>query len=168
MASTNAAEEQVDSLAAVKTAYLYNIAKFVDWPGEEPSITLCVQSDSRMRSYLGQLDSRPIGKNRQLHVVVRDKMAGDCHIFYTDQPGLSADQITSSTAAVQQVSHQEEADTRVLSVSDHSRALELGYAVQFLVEEGKLRFRFSQQVLQDSSFKVSSKLLVLASKGKAG
>lgn len=79
-----------DSLseAQVKAAYLYNFAKFVEWPAQVPpdnsEILLCVVGNNALEGALEALNGRNIGE-RQLRVVQQNyanlAFTG-CHLLY--------------------------------------------------------------------------------------
>lgn len=144
---------KVDQL---KTAYLFNFAKFVEWPDEPSSVVLCVRSS--MSSDLVQaLNGREIDATRVLEVKSVVAPESDCHMYYSSGQ-------YSEVGSTLQVSLQapSEFPVHLLSISDRTGALERGYAFEFFVRDKKLRFSVNQSLLEHAEFKISSKLLNLA------
>lgn len=152
-----------EKLAKVKTAYLFNIAKFVKWPENPSVVTLCVSDVSYMRPYLKLLDGRKIGGSRRLRVVSHQSVSDECNIFYGDDPRIGAATESALIGVAQPTAERPTDSHRVLTASDHMLALDRGYAVRFHLQQGKLRFQFSEPVLEKASYQVSSKLLLLSS-----
>lgn len=145
---------KVDQL---KAAYLFNFAKFVDWPGGPTRIVLCVRSGTTASELVQALDGRQIDELRTLEIRPVVSPSVSCHMYYSS--GTYSD-----IGSTLQVSLQEQNDfpAHVLSVSDRQGALDRGYALEFFVDGKKLRFSVNQRLLEDADFKISSKLLNLA------
>ena len=160
--SAATADAEGDLLGKVKTAYLFNIAKFVVWPNANSEVMLCVHPSSRLLRLIRKLDEREIGASRRLKVVTLKKVAAKCQIYYTDYPVSVNVTVADSMHANISAFGAETKTNRVLSISDHPESLARGYVMQLHVGQGKLRFRYGKEALARSTFSVSSKLLALA------
>jgi len=143
----------------VKAAFLYNFAKFVDWPegafaNDEDPVNLCLVGRDPFGDVLDRtLKGRTV--NGREVVVHRDKAAwaaGRCHIvFVGSTPG-------EPLARVMQLV----GETGVLSVGESDAFYDLGGIIRFLVQDGKVRFDVNAREAEAAGLRVSSQLLKLA------
>ena len=147
---------QSASAPALKAAFLYNFAKFAEWPVDAQAsgpIAICVLGDAAVAD---ALDATVQGKTidgREV-AVVRAKPDGlrACHLLYVS--GL--DQRRS-----QQIVDELKA-APVMTVSDRDRFAESGGVAAFFVEGGKMRFAINLDAAQRARLRISSRLLNLA------
>ncbi len=139
----------------LKAAFLYNFAKFVDWPPE---------ADATGPVCFGVLGTDPFGATldrlitgKMVHerpIVVRHFPTPDtvqtCHLVYvsaTAARGFPADAY---------------ARTGVLSVGEDDAFLAAGGVIAFGMERNKLRFTVNPAAAERAQLKLSSQLLKLA------
>ena len=143
----------------VKAAFLYNFAKFVDWPGEAfsdgsaPLIIGVIGNDP----FGGALDQAINGKNiggRQM-TVRRLKWGQDlrsCHIlFISSSERQHLPQIIQSLRGAS-----------VLTVGDMGQFNQQGGIINFILEASKVRFEINSRGADQARLRISSKLLALA------
>lgn len=159
LAATAAAQSDRAPEYQVKAAFLYNFAKFVDWPSHafpNPSapLRICV---------LGQ---NPFGDS--LRGIVQDK--------FISGRAISNEQVDSVTQArachILYISRSEAAGMRqalaylrnlpVLTVGDSGDFLPLGGVINMVLEQDRVRFEISLAAAQRQHLKISSKLLAVA------
>jgi YfiR/HmsC-like len=144
----------------VKAAFLYNFAKFVEWPPEATSGTATIN--------VGVWGSDPLGD--ALRAVVRDKTVngrgftvkrpagmddlGGLHMLFIGD-GEKA-RVPDILKRIDGLS--------VLTVSDIDRFCDLGGTITLFVEESHIRFDVRLDTAQRSRLRLSSKLLNLARK----
>jgi hypothetical protein len=143
---------------ALKAAFVYNFAKFTDWPAAvvppaaEPFV-LCVVGDAAVADALERLVK---GRVLAGHSMAVHKSPGApehvCHVIYLS--GLTATQATQLVAR-----HR---DLPVLTISDTEGFTELGGIAQFFFEHGQLRFNIDVASARRAHLQISSSLLVLA------
>jgi hypothetical protein len=140
---------------AVKAAYLYKLAPFVSWPaasfaGVADPFGICVVGDDPFGPVLDQAVAGQHVDGRA--VVVRRMAKADrktpCQIMYVAGPP------TSAKDALQAV-----AGTPVLTVTD---GLAPAGIVDFVMDQGRVRFRLNDQAAAENGLTISSKLLSLA------
>jgi hypothetical protein len=148
------------SLAAteLKAAYLFNFAKFVEWPTEvAPAgtpLTLCIVNDDRVAD---AVDHTIKGRTVDGHglVVSRLKTGATlptCHILYIAGGDLKRSlDIAETVKAI-----------LVLTISDATRFAETGGMVELFVENDRMRFAVNTDALQRAHVRLSSRVLVLA------
>ncbi len=148
-----------NSDAEVKAAYLFNFAKFIDWPTtafpqNDTPIVIGVLEDASFRQTVSDL----IGTNRAnaRRVEIRQVSPSDplqeCHIIFI--PKSSEKSTAQVLSAVKQ--------TPVLTVSDVDHFATDGGMIGFVVVGSSLKLEINLAASQDSKLKISSKLLALA------
>jgi hypothetical protein len=159
-AQTHYQQETLNREYAVKAAYLYNFLNYVEWPGDAagaanvPFVIGVFQSNPFGRALdtvarTKTVASRPI-EIRQLHSIDQLQV---CHILFVPNsvPRSTEDAIIGAARG-----------THVLTVGESPGFVERGGAVQFYLDENKVRFAFNSDVVDGKNFKISSKLLSLA------
>jgi hypothetical protein len=152
-----AARAQDVTEPALKAAYIYNFAKFTDWPADAlpaaAPFNACVLGDDSLGDALERTVSGRHLSGRVIHVVrVRlDSAMRSCHLLYVS--GVTGAQIETIAALVR--------DAPVLTISDADDFARVGIAQLFL-ESGKMAFKFNLEVARRSRLQLSSRLLVLA------
>jgi hypothetical protein len=144
---------------AVKAAYLYKFAPFVEWPDSafaSPTspMVVCIAGDEPFGPVLARtLDGKRAG---QRPVVVRKlsrvEGRGDCHVLYL--AGSKAQSVGDGLAAVR--------GTPVLTVTDSRSSGGVRGIVHFVIEANRVRFQIDEQAAARNGLSMSSKLLSLA------
>jgi hypothetical protein len=151
------AQPQEATEAALKAAYLYNFARFSEWPADalaaNAPIAFCV-TDPPVATALEQIVA---GRSIEQHALVVRRVASGaplptCHVLYTSH--LDAQQAAVLVAATRGVP--------VLSVSDVELFTAAGGVARFFVENAKLRFAINVDAAARARLRLSSKLLGLA------
>jgi hypothetical protein len=139
----------------LKAAFLYNFAKFAEWPADAPSgpLTLCVLGDAAVADALEEtvkghrIDDRDLVVSR-----VKAGRLQTCHLLYL--AGLDAKR---SAQAFDELKN-----APVLTVGDHDQFAQRGGIAAFIVDGGKMRFAINVEAAQRARLRVSSRLLSLA------
>lgn len=144
----------------VKAAFLYNFAKFTEWPPEafadsRSPFVLCLFGSNPFGRALKSLQGKTI-KGRQ--VVIKSGIGADdaeleaCHILFID-------------AAEQRQSRQLIAllkERPVLTIGDRDPFIQLGGMITFLMLKGKVSFAINVEAAQRVDLQISSRLLKIA------
>lgn len=142
----------------VKAAFLYNFARFAEWPadafkGPADTVRLCVLGRDPFGSDLKSLKGKRIG-NRKIqirHLIWADE-AVDCHVLFLSQ-----------TTEGRLVRLFQLLDGKpVLTVSDWPAPVRSGGVIGLEVIDRKVRFRINVDTARQSGVKLSSRLLKLA------
>jgi hypothetical protein len=148
---------QPASEAAVKAGFLYNFAKFTDWPESRLPLTaplvFCV-TDKQVADALQTLISGRSIAARRL-VVTRlqiDDLMADCALLYVG--ALEAKRATRLLASLRGAS--------VLSIGDTEGFAEAGGTIQFIRENSRLRFAVNVAAATREQLRRGSQLLALA------
>jgi hypothetical protein len=144
---------------AVKAAFLYKFGAFIDWPASGPVMSggaakLCVAGADPFDGALDQLThgqqiaGRPIQVER---MVVLDRSA-DCAILYAG--GSARQPVADQLAQVRGLP--------VLTVTDEARDPAERGMINFVQQDGRVRFQINDQAASQAGLSISSKLLSLA------
>ena len=143
---------------ALKAAFIYNFAKFTEWPADvvpdSGPLVMCVVGDAAV----GDALERAV-KGRMLaghSMVVSNVASADpqrvCHVLYVS--GVTTDQAARVFAGLR--------DVAVLTISDVEGFTERGGIAQFFFEHGQLRFGVHLESARRARLHISSRLLELA------
>ncbi len=143
----------------IKAAFLYNFAKFVDWPVDkfadpQAPVVLGIVGDD---PFGAALDAMVLGKsvNGRAFQVKRLKPGPDlrsCHIVFV--PASGKKHLPEILASLR--------GSSVLTVGETDWFVRSGGAVNFLLEDNKVRFEINVDAVARARLKISSKLLALA------
>jgi YfiR/HmsC-like len=143
----------------LKAAFLFNFAKFIDWPaasfsGQEASFSICILGvDPFGRSMDDLLQGKMIA-NRRVSVE-RSRQVADvrhCQVVFVS---------SSEKARVKEILDGLKG-TNVLVVGETDGFAEAGGAIQFAIEDNHVRFLINTDAADRAGLKVSSNLLSLA------
>ena len=140
----------------VKAAFLYNFAKFVEWPEEAfrdstAPITIGILGKNPFQGELREVIKGKTVQGRKLDVR-RVKGHLTCHILF----------IASSEKDNLKKILQRLAGSCALTVSDIEDFASRGGIIGFLTEENRVRFEINVDAAERAGLRVSSKLLKLA------
>lgn len=143
----------------IKAVFLYNFAKFVDWPTEAfptstAPIQLCLLRDNPFGSDLQQVvEGKAIaGHPVTITVVTSERQARSCHILF-----ISA---TQSKQAKQLLDGLRGAS--VLTVGETEGFAREGGIINFVLADERVRFEVNHKAAGQARLSISSKLLVVA------
>jgi YfiR/HmsC-like len=149
---------QTASAPALKAAFLFNFAKFTEWPWDVlrpgASLVLCVAGEPRVSK---ALEDATAGRDVEGHPLTTrsidiDGPVQSCHILYIE----SFDD-RRALALLERIKGKP-----VLTVSDLGTFAELGGVANLFVEDGRMRFAVNVESAQRSKLRLSSRLLSLA------
>lgn len=144
----------------VKAAFLFNFAKFIQWPPSafdataEP-LTIGIHGQNPFGSDLQRLVEGKTIQNRR--IIIRESNDIDdlrsCQIVFLATP--DPDKAVAAIRALK--------DLPILTVSDCAGFLQLGGMIRFFIDENKVRFEIKLRNLELAGLSASSKLLKVAS-----
>jgi len=149
----------------VKALFLYNFAKYIDWPAtafKTPGspIVIGLYGDATLQS---DLEAIVAGKTVDGHPIVVERIKhaadpGPCHILF----------IKASPALTPHVLQKLKA-LPVLTVGESDDFIENGGMINFVMKDNKMRLAINLAAAQESNLRISSKLLGVADvvKGKS-
>jgi hypothetical protein len=146
---------------ALKAAFLFNFAKFVEWPADMPaSLTLCVVDDSAVEDALEQLVLGGVVAGRPVAVLKnpRTHPLRICHLLY----------LTDTDPVRLALALDEVKGARILTVGDGDQFVRTGGMIGLFLEDGRMRFAINPEAAQRAGVRLSSRLLSLAKIVKEG
>jgi hypothetical protein len=144
------------SEVAIKAAFLYNFAKFTEWPALAPDapITLCVVGDGRLAAALiDTVRHQRIGE----HAIAAKSIASDSPLRACDVLFIATAEMRRAMVIVDTLK-----TLPILTVSDDKDFARSGGIVEFVVESGRMRFSINTDAAGRSGLRLSSRLLGLA------
>ena len=140
---------------ALKAAFLFNFAKFVEWPadsGTSSPLTLCVLDDSAVEDALGQLVNGGPVNGRMVTRAKGARPLRSCHLLYVgdSDSGRAAATLDELKGAP------------ILTVGDGDAFARGAGMIGLFVEDGRMRFAINADAAQRAGLRLSSKLLNLA------
>jgi hypothetical protein len=143
----------------VKAAFLYNFAKFVDWPPDafpQPSapLHLCVFGEDPFGGELERIVHEKIVAGHPLRVLQpkRIAQARGCHILFVSS--WDPKEVHSLLEALK--------GSSTLTVGETREFTRLGGMITFLLASGRVRFEINPDAAHEARLKISAKLLSLA------
>ncbi|HEX5362514.1 MAG TPA: YfiR family protein [Fluviicoccus sp.] len=142
----------------IKAAFIYNFAKFVEWPADafeaaDSAIDLCLSGHDSVEAELRQLEGRE-AQGRKLHV--RSLSGGEdragCEILY-----LAGPDTPQQSALLQALGND-----AVLTVADRRDFARQGGIISLFVEGSRVQFAVNLGPAQSRGLKFSARLLQLA------
>ncbi len=159
-ASELSGQEQKPTQYEVQAAYLYNFGKFVNWPPSDASshgpFVICVLGEDPFGAILDKTTAGETINGKQIvdKRIARAEEATSCSILYVSPS--EAERLSRVLAAVK--------DAPVLTVSDMPGFVEHGGMIEFVLENGRVRFEVNLNPTTRDGLTFSSELLKVAVK----
>jgi hypothetical protein len=139
----------------VKAAFLYNFAKFVEWPAQDTGpIVLGVLGQDPFGAILDQtvgqktINGRPVVVRRFASV----PQARECHIVF-----VGASEKARSAEILPRL-----ANSGILTVGERRGFLQAGGMVEFVVEDNNVHFEINPEAVRRAGIHISANLLKLS------
>lgn len=139
----------------VKAAFLYNFARFTDWPtsDEESPFTFCILGTDPFGKAIDDLEKKTIrGRQIQINRNQRFSKLINCQVLF-----ISISKERKISKIFKAISN-----LPVLTISEMDNFVAKGGIIQFLIEEEKVRFKINQKAAEKVGLKISSNLLKLS------
>lgn len=143
---------------AVKAAYLYNFAKFVEWPPESfadagAPLRICIAGDNPFGSALATLSDKTVGSHRVEVLLVPATMGFDqCHIVFIGR--AEQGRFKALLAKLGRLP--------ILTISDIGDFAQAGGMIGLVETNQRIRFDINLAATRQANLKLSSQLLKLA------
>jgi len=140
-----------------KAAFIYNFAKFVEWPAkpgpDNAPLRLCVLGKDPFGPALEEVKGKLV-KERKMEVALLDVTADgrECDLLFI---AASEEKHLDRVVAILR-------GAGTLTVGDTEGYAQRGVMINFFHENGKIRFEINLDAVRRAGLKVSSKLLFLA------
>lgn len=142
----------------VKAAYIYNFAKFVEWPptgspGGGATLDLCVTGDGTMTSALAAIEGKSVGM-RKIRIKPDQPLQGlrGCDILFIG--AMEKRELKQILAAVN--------DRALLTIADTKGFARQGVMINFYTENNRVLFEINPKAATGARLRISSALLGIA------
>ena len=139
----------------LKAAFLFNFTKFISWPHADAAskLTVCIVNAKDVAEALETVTKGKTVDGRQ--VVVQELHAptalDTCHLLFIGAQGKKTEEILVEAKKL-----------HIVTVGEDDKFLRRGGMINFLQEDGKLRFEINTDAAGRAGINISSKLLSLA------
>ncbi len=142
----------------VEAAYIYNFAKFIEWPaqnfhGSTVPMQFCVLRDHLFELELSRIlkDKTIAGRALQVVQVEDGEQSRHCQVLF----------INSSERKVEQVIEAVQG-TSVLTLGETENFLKQGGIIHFVLENDRVQFEINHKAANKAGLYISSRLLAVA------
>src|SRR5665213_2368272 len=142
----------------LKSAFIYNFAKFIDWPTE-------TSTNDKPPFIIGVLGDNPFGNN--LEQIIAGKQINErpvsVQFFHTAAEATNCQILFISKSEKKHFSEIIKSlhGIAILTVSETDQFIESGGMINFVEADSKIRFQINDKAAQAAGLKISSKLLGL-------
>lgn len=145
------------SESALKTAFLYNFFKFINWPesvlSQRQTYQLCTTTNDGLGSSLTVLENKRIGdKPLQIRRNVNGSALKDCHLVFIGA-SENAGNISQALKGLP-----------IATISDHSNFIEQGGMIGLVEDDNRLGFELNLDATNSSGLHLNAQLMKLAKK----
>jgi hypothetical protein len=146
-------EDAKNSEYWVKSAFIYNIFKFVDEKDDNfETYQFCVMGEAPFISDFDHIKNKLVNGKKIVIRQIQEPNTSNCKaIFITSSERPRISQITSQLK-----------QSGILTISDTSGFGKKGVMVNFFLDQNKIRFEINLGAAEESGVKISSQLLNLA------
>ena len=138
-----------------KTVFVYNFTKYIEWPQEAAAYHIAVfgKNQGAISAFERMVNAKSTSaKPLAMHVFSDVSALADCHIIF-----VPAEE-TPNIPGIK--SHYHGAPTII--ISEQPGAIELGSSINFIEQDGKLKFELKLKELQNTGLQISQNLVALA------
>ncbi len=148
----------------LKAAFLYNFAKFIEWPAdafssESSPINICITGQESFGSTLDAV-TRKTAQNRQIAVkrLPKDGDTKGCHITYFGELEVKKfhELLTASV------------DRPMLTIGDGSNFLDAGGIIELVSSDNRVQFEVNLDGLKRANIQLNPQLMKLAKSVRGG
>jgi hypothetical protein len=165
MPSVGAQQANLPSEYAVKAVYLYSFGRYVEWPKEafadrSSPFVIGVLGDDPFGGALDEIASKKKIQDRPITVrsfAAVDQLEGPCHIIFVSRL-LTADEQSALLKKTE--------GKGVLVVGETAGFAKRGAAINFFIDEDRVRFEINADAARRAGLKINAKLLSLGKRVK--
>jgi len=139
----------------IKAAFIYNFARFTEWPDESNELKVCIYGEDPFGSSIDILNGKQ--SNGRTIKVIRTRSIDEvksCHIAFLN---IIPPVRRLFTRALQDIE-----GANVLTVSDAEGVIDFGVMIGLKLDNDKVAFDVNHTVAKASNIEISAKLLRLA------
>jgi YfiR/HmsC-like len=142
---------------AVKAAFVYNFAKFVDWPAaafadRDAVLNLCILGRDGLADALKGLDGKTVGDRRIAILRLESGDAVNCHMVY-----VGRSEVAALDAVVKRISRR-----HVLTIANTPSFATRGGIINLYTAGDRVHFEINVAAARRAGLRLSARLLELA------
>lgn len=139
----------------IKVAFIYNFARFTEWPDDTSELKICIYGKDPFDSYIDSLNgkkvndktikilrTRKIEEVRSCHIAFLNIIPPERHLFE-----LALNQIKGA---------------RVLTIADAADVVSYGVMIGLVIDDDRVGFEVNHTVAKSAKLEISAQLLRLA------
>ncbi|MEW6715710.1 MAG: YfiR family protein [Nitrospirota bacterium] len=147
------AQETGPTESQIKAAFLYNFVKFIDWPDNANTLTLCILGEDRFGKDIDSIEGKAAaGKALSVRRIKSVQDIKQCRMLFI--ASSENERLSGILTAAQGLN--------IITVGDTAGYAERGVIINFYMEQNKVRFEINKDAAARSGLKISSKLFSLA------
>ncbi len=138
----------------IKAAFLYNFAKFIEWPHDDAgTLDLCILGEDHFGRDIDNIGGKTAaGKKLSVRRIKSVQEIKKCRMLFI--ASRENEQLEGILRSAQNLN--------ILTVGDTDGYAERGVIINFYKEQNKIRFEINKDAAERSGLKISSKLFSLA------
>jgi len=152
-------ESRSDSVSEykIKTGFIYNFARFTQWPDKGNELKICIYGNDPFGHYIDQLNSKKAGSKtiKIIRTNIIDNIKS-CQVVFLN--------ITPHEEHKLETLLNEIKDSNILTMSDTQNAVDYGVMVGFEIRNNRVTFEINYTAVKSAGLKISSQLLKIAKK----
>lgn len=147
----------------IKTAYLYNFTKFIEWPAKSSAtFNICIMGNTPLKAFLPSLEAKSaLDKPIRIHYYDSVQQASNCDIAYFEQVSLQPGSNLTELLQAPQLNG-------AVTVGSQDRFAESGGMIGFSLVQEKLKLRINLQAFKRQELNISAKLIEVATLVRGG
>jgi hypothetical protein len=141
-----------DPEAMIKSAYIYNFTKFVQWPGSINPMELCAIAPNALGESLKAIEKESTAEQAyKVEAQAKEASATGCHIVYIDTNNRSVGALANA------LHHKP-----ILTVGEGHRFVDEGGMVAFVQKDNKVKLAVNLKAATEAGLKMDPQLLEIA------
>lgn len=141
----------------IKAAFIYNFARFTQWPDNDDELKICIYGNDPFGHYIDDLNSKKVGSRTikiiRTHIIETIK---PCHVVFLNIIPPEKNQFKKIIDRIK--------DTNALTMSDTKNSIDYGVMVGFEINNNRVSFDINYTAAKQAGLKISSQLLVISKK----
>ncbi len=147
------AQDEVDNMQQLQAAYLYNFAKYIQWPNEFEEFVIGIYKDEKLQDafYHTIKERKILGKNIIFKEISIPESALQCHMIYLTSA------YSGRLASINKV-----IKTNSILIVTEDDLIKKGAMVSFILIDEKFKFKMKHSLVTQNGLLVREGLLKLA------
>ena len=139
----------------VKAAFIYNFARFTQWPDDTDELKICIYGKDSFGSSIDKLNGKKVN-DRAIRIIRTKKIeeVRSCHIAFLNIIPPEKRLFDRALANIE--------GYNILTISDADDVIDFGIMIGLKIDNNKVAFDVNHTVAKASGIEISAKLLRLA------